>query len=298
MDLTKNLSPAKKEKLSRGMRHVFSLFGLRVRARRVGFTGHRLTLIVFLFAALFASVALDLTVKSFSHWWFEHTLLSSLAADLLVFSISFGLYDQIIRVREARSLVRDHDLWNLRSRVDRAGESLTRALLIWQGEGSRQHLFFSGEDVMASADGSFIDLSRGRGRARYCSEHLPVALSDPEFFSVRCDHHRIPHLSLHECLLYDLEKLEHYLSEYVQRYRDTGYPDFQTAVDASEKCQIVLDAIVHQFRNIHNPHHPAKPSTILTLCDEYMETRHIVSRCAHTYGEPKSPLYTPLEPMG
>jgi len=298
MDLTRHLSPAKKERFSRATSRLTSLFGLREKARRVGFTGNRLTLIAFLFGFLFTSVALDLLLKSFSHWWFQHTLLSSLVADLLVFSISFSLYDQIVRVREARSLVRDHDLWNLRSRVDRAGESLTRALLIWQGEGARQHVFLSGEDVMASTDGGFIDLSRGRGRARYCSEHLAVALSDPEFFTVRCDHHRIAHHSLHECLLYDLEKLESYLGEYVERYRDTGYPDFWEAVDASEKCQVILDALVHQFRNIHNPRHPAKPSTILTLCDDYMEARHTVSGAAHTYGQPKSFLYTPLEPTG
>lgn len=268
------------------------------RLRRVGLGSNRLILTTFLVGIIITSLVADITIAGFSHWMSQHALITSLVANIVIFAISFGVYDQIVRVREARNLVRDHDLWNLRSRVDRAGETLTRALLVWQGQDELQETYLSGEKKIEFADKQTGDLSRGRGRARYCSETLPVALVDPSFYTFHCDHHRLIHSSLHECLLYDLEKLEDYLSEYAQRYRDTGYPDFWLAVDASERCQLLLDALVHQLRNLHNPRHPAKPSTILNLCEEYMEERHKVSASAHHYGRPKSALYVPLELVG
>jgi hypothetical protein len=288
----------RKEGSKRLREHKHRMTEAQESLRRIGIAGQHLAFMALLLVLLVASFAVDATISSFSHWMSAHTYTASILADLLVFSMSFGVYDQIVRARAARSLVEDHDLWNLRSRVDRASESLTRALIVWEKEATMQEDYLSGAQMAPSKAGEPIDLSKGRGRARYCAERLPVALSDPAFFQGRCDHHRVLHHSLHECLLCDLGNLESYLSEYAQRYRDTGYPDFWRAVDAAERCQVDLDSIVHQLRNIHNPHHPARPSVLMRLVDEYMESRHVVSASAHRYGRPKSELYTPLEPTG
>jgi len=262
---------------------------------RVGISNRRFIMVSLLFVTIIGCFIADFTFSSFGSWWSGHALSASLLANILVFSISFTLYDQLVRVREARNLVQDHDLWNLRSMVDRASETIVRALLIWGDEGAYQHLYLSGEKMITTKDGAEHDLSKGSQRFIYTLECLPIALVDPAFFAIKCDHHRVAHDSLHECLVYDLEKFELYLYEYAQRYRDTGYPDFWEAVDAAEKAQVALDGIAHQLRNIHNPRHPARPSLIIRQYTDYMEARRVVSNCAHTYGRPKTANYAPLE---